>query len=181
MADGMKKVMSVAVLKINTAIVDNYGCRWASDAMGKLAMRYDTACVLNETPLTIIVAINDPPYPLPADCIGGVKVYGEGGDVVTDYTINQRSQLVFACAGTYHVDYMKKPAVVQLLTDDPTIDVLYWDALGVYVAMAHLKSVGAEKDYQKELEEEFWSMASDVDTCIRKKKRTRHIPVRPWR
>ena len=180
MADGMKQVMAVAVLEVNTRIKDSYGCKWASEGMQKLAMRFDTACVANSQPLKVQVA-GDVPIALPPECITVTQVWDEEGRLVKRYRVDNRNRLYIALPGKYSVDYVTMPRMVRGLDEDPEINPLYWDALGVYIAWRHLKNIGAEADYQERLEQEFWEMAEDVNFRLLAKKRQRFIPVRRWR
>ena len=145
MADGMKKVMASAVLKINTEISEGYAFKWATEGMNKLAMRYDSACAINAVPLEAVIGAGVP-YALPTECIGVAKVFNAYGVPIKNYVVDLRNRLILDDSGTYQIDYLSMPTPITALSQDPSINALYWDALGAYVALSHLRSVAAEAD-----------------------------------
>lgn len=180
MANGMNQVMRTAVLRVNTEIKDSYGCQWASEAMRRLGTMYDTALIPNAEPL-VVELDEDTPYTLPDGCKAVTRVEDEYGTPIKRYTVDTRNRLRVPYSGTFTIEYLSYAPSVLLMSDDPAVDPAYWDVLGIYVAISHLRSVGAEKDYKEQLEKEFADTAADVDARLRRRKRTGFIPVRMWR
>ena len=180
MPNGMNQVMKAAVLRVNTAISDSYGCQWASEAMRRLATMYDTACIPNSVPCVVELDV-DAPYTLPDGCVRVQRVEDENGIPVKRFTVDARNRIRMPYSGVFTIEYLSYPPAVSMLVDDPAVNQAYWDALGMYVAMRHLKSVGAEKDYQTQIEAEFNNTSADIDARLRNKKRLGFIPVRRWR
>ena len=180
MANGMNQIMLMATIKINQQINDNYGIKWANEAMRKLASKYDTAGKLCDEPYTATVEAYTP-HVLPSDCTIVKRVTDGDGVPIKDYRIDLRNRIELSTAGTISIEYYVPHVVIERLTDDPSINAQYWDALSAYIALQHLKSVGAEAEYQQELKAEFEELADSADIFLKRRKRPTFIPARRWR
>lgn len=176
----MKGIMAAATLLVNQSINDNYGIKWANEGMRKLALKYDSAKKLCDAPLSATIQA-DEPYALPTDCLTVKRVATSGGVLVKDFRVDERNRLDLSVSGTFNIEYLSLPTDVASLTDDPSVNVLYWDTLGIYIALKHLRHIGAEADYQSVLFQDFESSATDVNAALTQKKRPRFVPARVWR
>jgi len=177
----MRGIMAAATLLVNQSINDNYGIKWTNEGMRKLALKYDSARRLCDEPLRAIVQ-GGAPYELPPDCLTVKRVETPGRVIVKDFRVDDRNRIVLPSSGTYIIEYLSMQPSVATLDDAPLINNLYWDALGIYVALKHLRHVGAESDYQAILLQDFDDSSADANLALTQKKRPRFIPIaRAWR
>lgn len=175
----VSEILTQSVVHKEMSIDPVYGRTHLNEAMGILAMMFDSAKVRSTS--TIVCADEDIEYVLPTGCITVLKVFDSKGEEYNKlfYQINN-GYISFQDIDTYTITTLGKAPSVTLNTETPAIADLYHRTLAKYITYRELISI--KPDMATLYKNEFYQESGTINTALTNaKRRGRYTPVRQFR
>lgn len=112
-------------------ILDGYVIDYINETMDSLAIEYDSA---RKKIITTITATENEWIDLPSDCLAVKRCFKGDNNYVYDDFIIENGQIQFTITDTYKVEYLGLQAHVTQITDIPSINIAYHEALALGVS-----------------------------------------------
>lgn len=123
-------------------IPDNYVFLYINEAMNDLAVNYEEA---GKRETTYLYGFDDGWTELPDNCLSVKRCFDKNHIVTSDFVI-ENGLIKFDISGEYKVEFIRMNDRVNTLTETPSINALFHDALAYWVAYRETTRIFMHED-----------------------------------